>query len=237
MSTSVPERAPAVLSLEDVRADVASQPVLRGISLEVPKGQFLALFGHNGAGKSTLLRAVMGLTPVKRGAIRFAGEDITRKQTPAIVRGGVCLVPQQRGYFENLSVADNLAFGHRAGSRIGYDEIFELFPVLKDRQQQLVDTMSGGQRQMVAISIALMSDPGLLMLDEPSAGLQPNLVARLMEVTTQVNRDFGMTVVLVEQNIGKVLQVAHRVVVVNRGQVVLDRAVAEVTQDGIWLLL
>lgn len=237
MSTSVLKRAEAGLLLKEVQAEVASQPVLDDISLDVPSGQFLALFGHNGAGKSTLLRAVMGLTPVKHGTIRFGGEDITKKQTPSIVRSGVCLVPQQRGYFENLSVSDNLSFGHREGSRLGKEEIFALFPALRDRQQQLVGTMSGGQRQMVAISIALMSDPRLLLLDEPSVGLQPNLVTRVMEVATQVNQDFGMTVVLVEQNIEKVLHVAHRVVVVNRGRVVLDRAVAEVTQDSIWQLL
>lgn len=245
MSTSVPERSVAVtrepsraplLRLDGVEADVAGQPVLRGVSLEVAEGEFVAVLGHNGAGKSTLLRAVLGLQPV-RGRIWFSDTDISRASTPNIVKGGISLVPQQRGYFENLSVADNLAFGERPGARVGIDEVHELFPMLQERRNQLVGTMSGGQRQMVAISIALMSNPRLLMLDEPSVGLQPNLVARVMEVATQANTDFGMTVVLVEQNIEKVLQVARRVVVVNRGVIELDTPVANVTADDIWRLL
>jgi ABC-type branched-subunit amino acid transport system ATPase component len=247
MSTSVPDggvaaaarpsSSQALLSLDDIHAEVAGQPVLRGVSLDVAEGEFVAVLGHNGAGKSTLLRTVLGLVPVRRGHVRFGGGDITRASTPQIVRNGVSLVPQQRGYFENLSVADNLAFGARADGRIGLDEIYELFPVMRDRRTQLVGTMSGGQRQMVAISIALMSSPRLLMLDEPSVGLQPNLVARVMEVATQVNAEFGITVVLVEQNIEKVLQVARRVVVINQGLVQLDAPVADVTADRIWQLL
>lgn len=245
MSTSVPEESVAMtggspgsplLRLDRVEADVAGQPVLRGISLDVAEGDFVAVLGHNGAGKSTLLRAVLGLQPV-RGRIWFDGGEITRASTPNIVNGGISLVPQQRGYFENLSVTDNLAFGERSGARVGMDEVYELFPVLQDRRNQLVGTMSGGQRQMVAISIALMSDPRLLMLDEPSVGLQPTLVARVMEVATQANTEFSMTVVLVEQNIEKVLQVARRVVVINRGVVELDAPVADVTVNDIWRLL
>lgn len=245
MSTSAPDLAPAagppsagaLLRLDDVHAEVAGQPVLRGVSLDVADGEFVAVLGHNGAGKSTLLRTVLGLVPVRRGRIRFHGEDITRASTPQIVRQGAGLVPQQRGYFENLSVTDNLAFGACADGRIGLDEIYGLFPILRERRSQLVGTMSGGQRQMVAISIALMSDPRLLMLDEPSVGLQPNLVARVMEVATQVNEQFGITVILVEQNIEKVLQVARRVVVINQGLVQLDAPVADVTADRIWQLL
>ncbi len=247
MSTSAPDSgvapvagppsATALLRLAEVHAEVAGQPVLRGVSLDVADGEFVAVLGHNGAGKSTLLRTVLGLVPVRRGQIWLGGEDITRTSTPQVVRKGVSLVPQQRGYFENLSVTDNLAFGARGDGRIGLDEIYELFPILRDRRTQLVGTMSGGQRQMVAISIALMSNPRLLMLDEPSVGLQPNLVERVMEVATQVNAEFGITVVLVEQNIEKVLRVARRVVVINQGIVQLDAPVAEVTADRIWQLL
>ncbi len=246
MSTSVPEAAASpsappsgspLLRLDGVEADVAGQPVLRGISLDVQDGDFVAVLGHNGAGKSTLLRAVLGLQPVRRGSIFFDGADITRTSTPKVVQGGISLVPQERGYFENLSVTDNLAFGERPGGRVGLEEVYDLFPVLRERRTQLVGTMSGGQRQMVAVAIALMSNPRLLLLDEPSVGLQPNLVARVMEVATQANTEFGITLVLVEQNIEKVLQVARRVVVVNRGLVQLDRRVADVTADDIWKLL
>jgi ABC-type branched-subunit amino acid transport system ATPase component len=244
MSTSVSEEprgdattGGALLRLDGVHVDVVGQPVLRGLSLSVRDREFVAVLGHNGAGKSTLLRAILGLNPVRAGSVSFAGEDITRRSTPSIVKGGISLVPQQRGYFENLSVADNLAFGESSGGRIGYHEVFELFPVLKERRNQLVGTMSGGQRQMVAIAIALMTNPRLLLLDEPSVGLQPNLVSRVMQVAAQINEEFGIAVVLVEQNIEKVLRVARRVVVVNRGLVELDAPVGDVTAEQIWRLL
>ena len=237
MPTSAPERIPTLLWVDDVHADVAGQPVLRGLSLRVEEGEFLAVLGHNGAGKSTLLRLLVGLTPVKSGHLFLAEENITRRSTPDIVRAGVALVPQQRGYFENLSVADNLAFGERGDGRIGRKQIFEMFPALQQRQEQIVGTMSGGQRQMVAISIALMSSPRLLLLDEPSVGLQPTLVETVMRVAKQINQEYGITVILVEQNIEKVLKVVDRIVVVNRGQVLLDAPVEQVTPDDIWRLL
>lgn len=237
MPTSAPERTPALLRVDDVHADVAGQPVLRGLSLRVEEGEFLAILGHNGAGKSTLLRLLLGLTPVKSGRLFLGESDITRRSTPDIVGAGVALVPQQRGYFENLSVTDNFTFGERGDGRIGREQIFEMFPVLEKRQQQIVGTMSGGQRQMVAISIALMSSPRLLLLDEPSVGLQPNLVETVMRVAKQINHDYGITVILVEQNIEKVLQIVNRVAVINRGQILLDAPVDTVTPDDIWRLL
>ncbi|WP_068401814.1 ABC transporter ATP-binding protein [Kribbia dieselivorans] len=238
MSTSAPEKVTnALLSVQDVHADVAGQPVLQGLSLDVREGEFVAVLGHNGAGKSTLLRALLGLTPTKSGSIHLRGEDITSASTPRIVDSGVALVPQQRGYFENLSVNDNLSFGERGSGRITRADVLEMFPILQTRGDQLVGTMSGGQRQMVAISIALMSSPDLLMLDEPSVGLQPNLVDTVMQVAQRLNAEYGMTVILVEQNIEKVLQVAKRVAVINRGRIMLDQPVEKVTADEIWRLL
>jgi branched-chain amino acid transport system ATP-binding protein len=223
--------------VDDVHVDVAGQPVLQGLSLQIAEGEMVAVLGHNGAGKSTLLRKLLGLTPTRAGRVHLAGRDITRVATPDIVDAGVALVPQQRGYFENLSVADNLTFGERGDGRISRAHVLEMFPALQERMGQLVGTMSGGQRQMVAISIALMSSPRLLMLDEPSVGLQPNLVDTVMQVAQHINREFGITVVLVEQNIEKVLQVVQRVVVINRGRVLLDKPVGQVTADDIWRLL
>jgi branched-chain amino acid transport system ATP-binding protein len=237
MSTSAPEETRTLLRVEDVHVDVAGQPVLQGLSLQVAEGEMVAVLGHNGAGKSTLLRTLLGLSPTKSGRVHLDGRDITRLATPDIVDAGVALVPQQRGYFENLSVADNLTFGERGDGRISRQHVLEMFPALQERMGQLVGTMSGGQRQMVAISIALMSSPRLLMLDEPSVGLQPNLVDTVMNVAQHINREFGITVVLVEQNIEKVLQVVQRVVVINRGRVLLDKPVDQVTADDIWRLL
>lgn len=236
MSTSVPERT-KLLRIDDVHADVAGQPVIQGLSLDIAEGEFVAVLGHNGAGKSTLLRMMLGLTPAKSGHIHLRDRDITQASTPDIVDAGVALVPQQRGYFENLSVEDNLAFGERGDGRLSREQVLDMFPALKERMGQLVGTMSGGQRQMVAISIALMSSPQLLMLDEPSVGLQPNLVETVMRVAQQINQDFGVTVVMVEQNIEKVLKVVKRVVVINRGRVMLDEPVEKVTADDIWRLL
>lgn len=237
MSTSAPEGTKTQLKVSDVHADVAGQPVLQGLSLEIKQGEFVAVLGHNGAGKSTLLRMLLGLTPAKSGRIELAGKDITKTSTPDIVASGVALVPQQRGYFDNLTVEDNLVFGERGDGTISREQVREMFPALKDRMGQVVGTMSGGQRQMVAISIALMSSPRLLMLDEPSVGLQPNLVDTVMRVAQQINQEFGITVVMVEQNIEKVLQVAQRVVVINRGMIMLDQPVEKVTADDVWRLL
>lgn len=237
MSTSAPEGTTTQLKVTDVHADVAGQPVLQGLTLEIAEGEFVAVLGHNGAGKSTLLRMLLGLTPAKSGRIELSGRDITRTSTPDIVDSGVALVPQQHGYFDNLTVEENLAFGERGDGTISREQILDMFPALKDRMRQTVGTMSGGQRQMVAISIALMSSPRLLMLDEPSVGLQPNLVDKVMEVARQINDEFGITVIMVEQNIEKVLQVVQRVVVINRGKVMLDQPVGQVSADDVWRLL
>jgi ABC-type branched-subunit amino acid transport system ATPase component len=235
-STSEPRTRTAQLEVTDVHAQVGGQHVLQGLSLTVTEGEFLAILGHNGAGKSTLLRTIMGLVKTSQGSMAVEGRDITKLNTPQIVRSGLSLVPQQRGYFENLSVEDNLNLAVTEG-RINLGTVYELFPILVERKKQLVGTMSGGQRQMVAISIALLSNPKLLMLDEPSVGLQPNLVQRVMEVAAQINRDFGITVIMVEQNIDKALSVAHRVAVVNRGRVVLNKLTGDVESKEIWDLL
>jgi ABC-type branched-subunit amino acid transport system ATPase component len=231
-----PRTRTAQLEVTGVHAQVGGQHVLQGLSLTVTEGEFLAILGHNGAGKSTLLRTIMGLVKTHQGSLTVEGRDITKLSTPQIVRSGLSLVPQQRGYFENLSVEDNLNLSVTEG-RINLDTVYELFPILVERKKQMVGTMSGGQRQMVAIAVALLSNPKLLMLDEPSVGLQPNLVERVMEVAEQINRDFGITVILVEQNIDKALSVAHRVAVVNRGRVVLNKLTGDVESKEIWDLL
>lgn len=235
-STSEPRIGTVQLDVKDVHAQVGGQQVLRGLSLTVNEGEFLAVLGHNGAGKSTLLRTTMGLVKARQGSLSFQGKDITKLSTSQVVHSGLSLVPQQRGYFENLSVEDNLYLRETDG-RIDIETVWDLFPILLERKKQLVATMSGGQRQMVAISIALMSNPKLLMLDEPSVGLQPNLVARVMEVAEQINKEFGITILLVEQNIEKALKVAHRVAVVNRGKIALNKLTRDVESKEIWDLL
>ncbi|WP_022884411.1 ABC transporter ATP-binding protein [Glaciibacter superstes] len=235
-SISEPKTTTVQLDIRDIHARVGGQHVLQGLSLTVEEGEFLTVLGHNGAGKSTLLRTVMGLVRAREGSLSFSGADITKLSTPQVVNSGISLVPQQRGYFENLSVGDNLDLAATDG-RIDIGTIHELFPALAEREKQLVGTMSGGQRQMVALSIALLANPKLLMLDEPSVGLQPNLVERVMEVTDQINREYGITIIMVEQNIEKALRVAHRVAVVNRGRIALNKSTADVNPQEIWDLL
>lgn len=247
-STSEPKEATAympagsgntpLLEIRNVHAQVGGQSVLQGLDLSITQGDFLALLGHNGAGKSTLMRTIMGLVKPRQGTIVFDGRSLQGMATPQIKKQGLGLVPQQRGYFENLSVLDNLSLVEGAtGGSFTLETIFEMFPILVERQKQLVGTMSGGQRQMVAISIALLSNPKLLMLDEPSVGLQPNLVERVMEVAKDINEKFGITIILVEQNIEKALGVAGRVAVVNRGRIALDKPTAAVEAKEIWDLL
>lgn len=241
MSTSAPETPTATelgaaLQLRGVHANVGGQHVLQGVDLSVAPGEFLALVGHNGAGKSTLLRTVMRLVRAHEGSVTLDDSDLDGLSIPAVKGRGVSLVPQQRGYFENLTVDENLELAVTPG-RIGIDDVHQTFPVLAERGDQLVGTMSGGQRQMVAISLALLGNPRLLMLDEPSVGLQPNLVQRVMEVAAEINRTYGITVVLVEQNIEKALAVSQRVAVLNRGRVALDRPTSEVEVQEIWDLL
>lgn len=226
------------LDIRDIHTQVGGQSVLQGLDLSVAQGDFLALLGHNGAGKSTLMRTIMGLVKPHQGEIVFDGNSLRGMATPLIKKQGLGLVPQQRGYFENLSVLDNLSLVEGAeGGTFTIDTIFEMFPILVDRRKQLVGTMSGGQRQMVAISIALLSNPKLLLLDEPSVGLQPNLVERVMEVTKDINEKYGITIIMVEQNIEKALGVAGRVAVVNRGRIALDKLTLSVEAKEIWDLL
>jgi branched-chain amino acid transport system ATP-binding protein len=226
-----------ILNIRNLSVDIEGKPVLRDISLTVGEDDFIAVLGHNGAGKTTLLRTVLGLWKARTGKITFQGKDITNQPTSRIVRLGISMVPQLRGYFEDLTVEDNLSFGYRRGGSIGYDEVYELFPALADRKKQIVGTLSGGQRQMVAVAIALMSSPKLLLLDEPSVGLQPNLVASMMDVATTLNREFDIAIVLVEQNVQKAVEVARQVFILNQGELVYSSLAGEVSRQDIWQLL
>lgn len=225
------------LEVENLSVNIEGKPVLRDVSLALDEGDIVAVLGHNGAGKTTLLRTILGLWKARTGQVTFQGNDITQQLTSRIVRQGISMVPQLRGYFEGLTVEDNLSFGYRSDGSISRDEVFKLFPALADKRQQIVGTLSGGQRQMVAVAIALMSSPKLLMLDEPSVGLQPNLVASMMETTKTLNREFGIAIVLVEQNVHKALEVASHVFVLNQGGLAYSSPADEVGDQDIWRLL
>lgn len=226
-----------MLNVEDLSVDIEGKPILRNVSLAVDEGDVVAVLGHNGAGKTTLLRTILGLWKARAGQITFQGDDIAREPTSRIVRQGISMVPQVRGYFEDLTVEDNLSFGYRSNGSIDYDVVFDLFPALAERRKQIVGTLSGGQRQMVAVSIALMSSPKLLLLDEPSVGLQPNLVASMIDTVKTLNHEFGIAIVLVEQNVQKAIEAAGKVFVLNQGKLVYSSPADEVSEQDVWQLL
>jgi len=203
--------------------------VLRGVSFAVPRGQISALLGRNGAGKTTTLRSIMGLTPPRRGAVRFNDRDITGAPPHVIFRLGVGYVPEGRQIFPHLDVGENLRLAERSrGSPDGWtlERIFEYFPVLRERWRQRGRSLSGGEQQMLAIARALAGNPDLLMLDEPSQGLAPLLVQELGNLMIRLKGE-GVTILLVEQNVRMALAVTDQVLVLNKGALVFAGPTAE----------
>jgi branched-chain amino acid transport system ATP-binding protein len=222
----------ALLEVAGLEAGYGKKTVLQGVSFHVDEGEVVALLGHNGAGKSTTLKAILGLLPARAGQVRFGGATWANGDPAENVRRGLALVPQGRGVFPDLTVLENLALGaytqsDRAATLGRMDEILELFPILAERRTQQVGTMSGGQQQMVAVGTALMQRPRLMMMDEPSIGLAPVLVQRVLETAVQINRRFGTAIVLVEQNIKTALGMARRAYVMKSGRIVLEKPAAE----------
>ena len=214
----------AILSVHDIEVCYGQITALHGISLDVAKGEIVTLIGANGAGKTTTLRTISGLLKPKNGDVTYNGASIAGKK-PHIVTGlGISHVPEGRGIFANLTVQDNLELGaYLRKDKIKqseYDRIFMLFPVLKDRIKQNAGTLSGGEQQMLAISRALMSKPQVLLLDEPSLGLAPQIVQTIFRVIREINAE-GTTILLVEQNAHMALVTAHRGYVMETGRIVL----------------
>jgi branched-chain amino acid transport system ATP-binding protein len=232
-----------MLRLERVSSGYGRFPVLNEVSLEVRAGEIVALIGANGAGKSTLLNTVMGLVRVSTGSIRFDEHDITGMKTPLIVRAGLAQVPERRQLFGTMTVEENLRLGAytlRGGVAEQLAEQFALFPLLGERRSQAAQTLSGGEQQMLAIARANMSRPRLLLLDEPSLGLAPLLVERVMREIRRL-RDAGGTVLVVEQNARAALGIADRGYVMENGRITIsgeasrllaDRAVQEAYLGG-----
>jgi branched-chain amino acid transport system ATP-binding protein len=202
-----------LLSLRDLVVHYGVIRALSGISLEVPKGQIVALIGANGAGKSTTLRAISGLVRPTSGTVDFQGASLAGLPSHEIVARGVAQAPEGRGIFLNLTVKENLELGaylrrDRAAIEADRERAYALFPILKERRDQVSGTLSGGEQQMLAVARALMSRPTLLLLDEPSLGLAPQVVDRIFQVIQEIN-EAGVSLLLVEQNANMALQVAH----------------------------
>ena len=224
----------ALLEVRDIRTRYGSIEALKGISLTVEAGEVVTLIGSNGAGKTTTLRSISGLTPASKGTIVFAGEEITRVPAHEIVGRGIALAPEGRHCFARMTVRENLDLGahRRRGPEIADDmaQVYELFPVLKERSRQKAGTMSGGEQQMLAIGRALMARPKLLMLDEPSLGIAPVLVQRIYQTIGEINRS-GVAILLVEQNANYALDAAARGYVFETGRIVLANDSARLRDD------
>lgn len=218
-----------MLKIENLAVNYGGIEAVKGISFEVPEKSIVTLIGANGAGKSTTLRTIAGLVPVKSGKITFFGNDITGKRSNDIVRSGITLVPEGRHVFPDLTVVENI----KIGAYLRHDDlsedirwVYDLFPRLKERSWQQAGTLSGGEQQMLAVARALMSNPKLMMMDEPSLGLAPLIVKGIFDIIKEVNKQ-GVTVLLIEQNANMALKTADRGYVLETGLITLSGTGAE----------
>jgi branched-chain amino acid transport system ATP-binding protein len=222
-----------MLTVEDLVTQYGPVRAVDGVSLQVSGGSVTAVLGANGAGKTSLLRTISGLVRPASGRVSFDDQDITSLSVEDIVRRGVAHVPEGRGVIAELTVAENLRLGglFRGRDAAPVDEIYQLFPRLKERRGQPASRLSGGERQMLSIGRALMARPRALLLDEPSLGLAPRLVAQIMGMVRRLADNFGLAVLLVEQNARSALSIADRGVVLNLGRVVADQESAALAAD------
>ena len=221
----------ALLEVKDLSVYYGVICALKGISFEVNEGEIVSLIGANGAGKTTTMQSTVGLIPKKSGCVIFDGHDITKTPCHKIVHMGMTQVPEGRRIFQELTVYENLMMGaysmkDRSVFKTDLESIFERFPRLAERRNQIAGTLSGGEQQMLAMNRAIMCHPRLLMLDEPSMGLSPLLVDQVFEIIKDINRD-GTTILLVEQNAGKSLAISDRAYVLENGSIVLSGTGAE----------
>ncbi|PDT72535.1 urea ABC transporter ATP-binding subunit UrtE [Bradyrhizobium sp. C9] len=226
-----------MLELTDVDAFYGNSRALQGINLMVGNGEFLSVLGRNGVGKTTLMRSILGLMDRCTGRLSLDGTDISPLRTYQRAKAGIAYVPQGRGILPKFTVRENLTLGtFAAKSANGIEEwVLELFPVLKDFLNRYGGNLSGGQQQQLAIARALLAQPKVILLDEPTEGIQPNIVEQIEDVITRLNRERGITVVLVEQNVAFARRASHRFALLEKGRVVAKGAIGELTDDLIQL--
>jgi branched-chain amino acid transport system ATP-binding protein len=225
-----------MLSVENLHISYGAIKAIHGISLNVPKGSIVTLIGANGAGKSTTLRALSGLIKADSGSIKYDGAEISKLPSNKVVARGLCHVPEGRMVFANLTVQENLRMGAYLQSDRKWiaeqtEYVFGLFPRLKERENQSAGTLSGGEQQMLAIGRALLSKPKFLMLDEPSLGIAPLLVKTIFDRIVEINREQGLTILLVEQNANLALDVSHYAYVLETGRILLEGPSAQLKVD------
>jgi len=214
-----------LLEINEVTVAYGVIPVVRGLNLHVNKGEVVALLGRNGAGKSSTMKAIAGLLPLKSGSIKFDSDVISEESVHKRVGRGIALVPEGRWILSPLTVKENLRLSGRSsknGEGFTFDNVFDLFPVLKDRQNQQAGSLSGGEQQMLAVARALMTNPSLILMDEPSMGLSPIMTDRVLESLIKVNH-LGVAILIVEQDIAVAQAVSDSVYVLHQGEIVLER--------------
>jgi branched-chain amino acid transport system ATP-binding protein len=221
-----------MLEVTNLNAFYSNLQILWDVSLSVGDAEIVTLLGTNGAGKTTLVQSLFGFVPRIEGNVVFNGRDVTGMHPYDVVKKGLSLVPEKRELFPKMTVAENLELGgySRSGNARNLDEIFELFPILQERKTQLAGTLSGGEQQMLAIARALMAQPLMLILDEPSLGLSPLLVGNVLDTVARLNKD-GLSILLVEQNVERALEISNRAYILENGRIIREGDTQDLLHD------
>lgn len=225
-----------LLEIDDLSTSYGDTPIIRDLSMECAQDEILTILGRNGMGKTTLMRSIMGILPADKGTITFNEEEISSLEPYQRARKGITLVPQGKDIFPDLTIDENLQMGSFSNSgtnRISKEDIFKYFPVLEDRSTQKGKTLSGGQQQMLAIARGLMTDPRLLLLDEPSEGVQPSILKELQSILVEIHQDNNISIIIVEQNIELAFSVANRGYFIENGQMSVEGSIDELQDDKI----
>jgi urea transport system ATP-binding protein len=225
-----------ILSVSELWAGYDATPILQGVSMSVSRGEIVGVIGRNGVGKSTLMRCLIGLLDTWRGSITFLGQDITKLEADARARAGFGYIPQGRDVFPQMSVEENLQVGELIGGPKGRklpELVYEYFPRLRERRRQLAGTMSGGEQQQLAIGRALIGNPTLMILDEPSEGIQPSIVQHICDALKAFRSELGTTIIFVEQNLDTILAIAERCYIMEKGQITRSLSGEEVNADNV----
>jgi branched-chain amino acid transport system ATP-binding protein len=230
---------PTALAVENLTAGYGRKQVVFDVSFHVGAGEVVTLLGHNGSGKSTTIRTILGLLPALSGKITYLGEDVTKTSSRHNVKAGMAMIPSERFVFQDLTVIDNLLLGaSNAASNIRearFEQVYGLFPILKERSKQMAGTLSGGQQRMLSLGLLLMASPKLLMLDEPSLGLAPSVVQQIFTAVKHLADTEGLSVLLLEQNVVQALRITDRAYVMRSGRIILEETVEQMkARDSYW---
>ncbi|MBR0913632.1 ABC transporter ATP-binding protein [Bradyrhizobium japonicum] len=231
-----PNPTDRILDVSELCAGYGATPILQGVTMSVSRGEIVGVIGRNGVGKSTLMRCLIGLLQTWRGTISFMEQDVTKLEADARARAGFGYIPQGRDVFPQMTVEENLQVGELIGGPGGKklpELVYEYFPRLKERRRQAAGTMSGGEQQQLAIGRALIGNPSLMILDEPSEGIQPSIVQHICEALRSFRNELGTTIIFVEQNLDTILAIAERCYIMEKGRIAQSLAGGEVNEDNV----